>query len=376
MKELYLDANAHVAMNPLALKAYCEFNDSKAGHGHAMSPNAPGRAAAVVIEESRERIANLLGAKPDQIIFTSTCTQACEWAVYLLSKMVENVSYSQAEHPAIRQAVCEYFKKSKDLNINKNGIIELGVESEIRVAVDRYLRNGLYKGGSTDAIVAMYVQNEIGIIQPIEKVDGILLSDFSQAPGKVEFKLSDMNVDLAPFAAHKFGGPPSVGFLYIKDDGVWDEFGTGSRYFLDRAGTPDVGGILATAVALEETYKNYDAINEHMLDFRSALEDGFEELGIEVVGQEGERVNNTTFIKCGKGQGMKIMLELCEDGIYTGLGSACGSAYSGSNPFLKKMGIDGGPHDFMRISTFGEYTSKDASYFLSKFKKYFSKGGD
>ena len=353
MRELILDTNAHKPMCQKALKAFNDFNNSFAAYGHAMSPNGPGRAAAEVLEESRGKIARLLGAKPGQIFFTSTCTQACEWAVVMMNRLSagRTVHWSPAEHPAIKYAVKKNILNRYEIPVNSDGVIEID-------------------SLNLQDIVCIHMQNEIGIIQPIEKLNPkYLLSDMSQSAGKLEINLSSLPVDIAVFGAHKFGGPTSVGFIYIKKNEYWMEFGTGSRYYTDRTGTPDVAGIVATAAALEDAMATLPERKEKMIEFKNVLEPGLMEMGFNIIGLNAERCPNTTFVHMPDGKGLIATLALGEHGIHVGLGSACGAAHTGTNPLMSKLGYDGESHDFMRISQFGEYGADDARVFLDSLKK-------
>ena len=98
------------------------------------------------------------------------------------------------------------------------------------------------------AFVCMHVQNEIGTVQDIENINVPFFCDMSQSLGKIPINVSKIqNLMIGVFGAHKFGGPVGIGFLYIKDNKWWKEFGFGSRYYFDRPGTPDAGMIIATA---------------------------------------------------------------------------------------------------------------------------------
>jgi cysteine desulfurase len=355
-KELFLDSNAHTPLSANALKSFINFNNSTAGHGHASSPSVSGRAASLAIEEARGKIAALLGAKAsNQIIFTSTCTQACEWGMYILEKLAGDIFISPTEHPAISQSAKKYFPDAIEIKTNKSGIIKkLDYDNE--------------------SVICIHVQNEIGIIQPIEKIHcKYLFSDMSQSAGKLPINMSSLSVDIATFGGHKFCGAP-IGLLYLKNVENWKEFGTGSRYYLDRSGTPDAAGIVATAAALEDAVNTMEERTQNMVDFRDVIESGLLNLGFDIIGKDEERVPNTTFVKLGNGLGMKMLLQLGQNGIHVGLGSACGSMYASSSPLMDKLGIDGSPHDFMRISQFGEYGKKEANIFIDTFNKELSKG--
>lgn len=363
MKELFLDVNAHMPIVPKAMKALIDYNSSMSGHGHAMSPSIPGRAAANAIEEARTKIAELLKAKSsDQIVFTSGCTQACEWAVEIFKNYVEQhdlITYcSPTEHPAIKQSVDKLITNPVIMPIDTNGVIAL-------------CNHSVEESG----FVCIHLQNELGIIQPIDTLNGrFLLSDMSQSAGKLSIDLSHLPVDVAIFGAHKFGGPVNLGFLYFKDTTNWKMFGTGSRYFFDRPGTPDVAAAVASASALEEAVNTLPERTQKMLEFRSVLEPGLKELGFDIVGENAQRCPNTTFVSMPNGLGFQLMTELGEHGIYVGLGSACGSAYTGASPLMKKLGRSGGPHDYMRISQFGNYASTEAKLFLDIIQKCMKKG--
>ena len=238
--QLFLDANAHLPLNPKALETYINFNRSIAGHGNAMSTSTLGRQAASEIEAARTKIAKLIGAEnSNQIIFTSSCTQACEWGLELLhAQSFKKVYCSTIEHKSVAIKARELFGNN-DLFVNKGGIVAC-----------------TFVPPEKSAFVCIHVQNEIGTIQDIENIKVPFFCDMSQSLGKIPVNVSNIpNLMIGVFGAHKFGGPVNVGFMYVKDNKWWREFGTGSRYYFDRPGTPDAGMILATSVALEEAIK-------------------------------------------------------------------------------------------------------------------------
>lgn len=358
MKELFLDANAHVPPSFNTLKKFNEINSSRAGHGHPMSLNKPGREAAKIIEESRTKIAELIGAVSfNQIIFTNGCTQACEWAIEILKnisnqdKTYHNILSSPLEHPAIKDP---FEKKLSDNFINY-------------CELDSFSHININKLCSSDYIICSHVQNEVGIIQPISDIKKkvkYLLSDMSQSLGKLSINITQLDVDIAIFGGHKFGGIGNVGFIYLKDPMYWIPFGTGSRYFTDRTGTPDVASIAATAFALEEAINTIEIRNKNSIEFKQELENGLLSRGWDIVCKNSNRIQSTTFAYL-EGWALSKLISLSNNGIYCGLGSACGSHSSGLSHSLKALNYSGTSSDFMRISQFGEYTSEDAKYFLS-----------
>jgi len=358
MKELFLDANAHLPMSHHVMDFYHKFNDSIAGHGHPLSPSATGRAAQNAIEEARSKIAKLINAKdPNQIVFTSGCTQACEWGAQLLAHMVrmsgdDEVFISPIEHPAINTAVDAAFDSVliKKLKVNSDGEV-------------------LFE--SAKNIVCIHMQNEIGTIQNINSTnDNYIFTDMSQSLGKIKVDISKLNPDIAVFGAHKFGGPGGVGFMYLSDSSVWREFGVGSRYFRDISGTPNTAGIASSAVALEEAINTFDERYANMIEFRDVLEPELKTLGFDIIGENANRCPNTTYAKTPKdGDAFRLLNLLGNDGIYCGLGSACGSLYSGGSPLMEALGRPSDGQDYLRISHWGEYRSHDVEYFINKLRK-------
>lgn len=360
--ELYLDANAHLPLHPKALKAYQEFCQSPAGHGNPSSPSFPGRQAALALEIARGKIASLLGAeKPSQIIFTSTCTQAAEWAmemfygIKLSHKNKWTFTSSLLEHSAIRDPfntfaqldIAENFEVQY-LPVNQDGIIDTSK--------------------SYDKVCCIHVQNEIGTIQNLNSIKcEFLLSDMSQSVGKIPINLSELKVDIAIFSAHKFMGS-NMGFIYLKNPNWYHTFGSGSRYFMDRPGTADVGSAVATAVALEEAINTLPQRTEKMKAFQTTLENGLEQKGFEIIGKKANRSSNTTFVNIPK-KALSCVLSLSELGIYTALGSACNSMFTGKSLLMDALGKEGDAHDFMRISQFGDYGEQEAKYFLQTLEK-------
>jgi len=144
MKDLFLDTNAHVPLHPKALKAYVDFNNSKAGHGNPSSPSIPGREAATALEEARGRIAELIGAeKPEQIVFTTSCTQACQWIGRIVLGEEDppswrSVDMSPIEHPAMSQA----FNCTKYVwHVSPDGVVEFDDEEWREFGICIHMQN-------------------------------------------------------------------------------------------------------------------------------------------------------------------------------------------------------------------------------------------
>lgn len=365
--QLYLDANSHVPMSDKTQKALAEFNNSPAAHGHPLSPSIIGRAAARAIEESRAKIAELIGAEsPSQIFFTTSCTQACAWVATMFDDSEGALTaVSNLEHPAMKQAFTkDPFQYTFDLPSNKDGIVQppFGpptIDSDIR---SETTWEGFCKPEMV--LVCIHTNNEIGTIQPIEKMsNSMVVSDMSQSLGKIPVNVTELGVYIAVAGSHKFGGPGGVGFIYLKDTTRWNQFGTGSRYFMDIPGTPNVSAIHATGVALEGAIQTLGKRQAAMVAFQNCLEPGLEELGFEIIAKNSRRSPNVSFVKTPK-NAIQIMMELGKAGIHCGLGSACGSLYTEGTPLLKALGRKDDGRNYLRLSQWGKYGEKEAKHVL------------
>lgn len=355
---MYLDANAHLPINPKALKAYMEFSASPAGHGHPSSLSGPGRLAAAAIEEARAKIAFLIGAKSaNQVIFTSGCTSAAEWAMRMFFDVERDATLdfylgiSPVEHPSVKYAFEKYFGSTEkyEFIVDQFGIIQI---------------KNLY-----EKVICVHMQNEIGVIEPIKNIKRkYLFTDMSQSLGKIPVNVTNDSVDIAIFSAHKFGGPGGIGFIYLKNIEWWKPYSNNTAYFMDRPGTPDVAGVIATATALEEAIKSLPERTKNMISFQSVLEHELELMNFEIIGKGASRSPNTTFIG-GLNFAQKTLLELSDKGIYVGLGSACSSSYTNISPTMNKLNKNYTVNNVMRISQWGDYNENNAAYFLDIFKK-------
>ncbi len=366
-KQYFLDANAHIPINSVALQEYVNFNGSLAGHGHALSHSFTGREAARLLEEARAKIAAAINCKGSgRIIFTSGCTQACEWGIKILSSLNKDkesytFAYSPIEHPAVYMAIDEII----GIDSKYSKIEKLRVSFEgATILPDKYT-------SPYDSLVCVSLQNEIGSYQPIYDLRNYcryFFSDMSQSLGKESVDIDFLGVDIATFGAHKFGGVPGVGFIYLSNGDYWEAFGSGSRYYLDIPGTPNVAGIYASAIALEEATKTLDERYQRAKSFKEKLEPGLEILGFEIIGKNTYRSAHITFAKIPTSKyyinAITIMDKLAEKGIYIGLGSACGSLYLGGSSLMQALNRPSDGQDYIRISQFGEYDDKDANYVL------------
>lgn len=186
--------------------------------GNASSNHSYGKEASLAIKQARENVANLIGADPNEIIFTSGATEAINLAikgfVEANSQLGSHIITVKTEHKAVLNT-CEYLETKgyevTYLDVDSNGLISI---KELELAIKE----------ETSLIVIMMVNNEIGIIQPIRAISEIARSknvafftDATQAVGKMEVDVNDFGIDLLCFSAHKLNGPKGVGVLYKKN---------------------------------------------------------------------------------------------------------------------------------------------------------------
>lgn len=320
-----------------------------------MAINAPGRSAASALEQARAKIAKSIGASPKQIFLTSSCTQACEWGLEILkAQNFDRVYTSTIEHKSVAAKAHTLFGNN-DLFVNKQGVVSCAFEPGERNA----------------AFICLHVQNEIGTIQPIEDIKVSFFCDMSQSLGKIPVDVSKYDkLKIATFGAHKFGGPVSVGVMYLQDPKWWKEFGMGSRYHQDRVGTPDVGMVIAASVALEEALATLPKRYEQAVRFRSIIEDVITEMGLEIIGRNATRIPHTTFFNVGEGMAPYTMTQMESENLYVGLGAACGAIVNAVNPVMTAMGYAGRAADYIRISQWGDYGTAEAYKVSKALRKY------
>jgi cysteine desulfurase len=258
---LYFD---HSATTPLDIKVSELMKAVADAHfGNPSSIHKYGQKARAVIEKSRRQIADALGVKSRNIIFTGGGSEANNMVLQnLLYNDKKHVITSAIEHPAILK-VLKHLKKFgvsyTTIPVDKFGMVDpANVESAIR--------------DDTALISIMYANNEVGTIQPIAEIteiahkNNILLhSDAVQTPGKIPIIMNELNTDLMSFSAHKFYGPKGVGFLYIRDGIKLHPMiiGGGQEKKL-RAGTENTPGIAGLGLAMEMASQNLSNARDHL----------------------------------------------------------------------------------------------------------------
>lgn len=349
-----LDIEAFEAMKPFLLDSY----------SNPSQPYSFSRDSKKALKEARNTIAMCIGADPEEIIFTSGGTESDNWAIKCAGKNGSIVT-SVIEHHAVLNS-CKTFEqaggKVSYVSVDKNGLVNI---EEVEKCIDE----------STNLLSVMFVNNEIGTIQPISHLakvahdhNCLFHTDAVQAVGHIRINVHEMDIDLLSASAHKFNGPKGIGFLFVKKGLKISSFiDGGSQEFGYRAGTENVAAIVAMAVALENNCK---AIEDNIIKLRkleNRLIDGLDKLGIDYLrnGTDHNIPGNINLsIKGFEGEAILHRLDLM--GICVSTGSACDSVNTQISHVIKAIKV---PEEYasgtIRISLGKENNESDIDEILS-----------
>jgi cysteine desulfurase len=375
-KYVYLDYAATTPTDPQVIKAMQPYFFEK--FGNASSIYALGQEAKKAVEDARATLASFLGAKPEEIIFTSGGTEsdnlAIKGAAFVLRNKGNHIITTVIEHHAVSEP-CKFLQK---LGFN---ITCVGVDKEGLVSPEDIGRAVTDK---TILISVMHANNEIGTIQPIAEIGrlagekGIYFhSDAVQTVGHIPVNVRDLNVDLLSLSGHKFYGPKGVGALYVRKGTRLESLLHGGDQEKGlRASTYNTPGIAGMARAIELCRENM----EKEAEFQAALRDRLiREIpkNISEVRLNGHALrrlaNNVNFsIKYIEGESILLNLDLA--GIACSTGSACTSASLEPSRVLLAIGL---PHEIAHGSlriTLGRWTKEsDIDYLLENLPKIVEK---
>jgi len=258
MKRVYLDNAATTPMAPEIIDMMSEM--MKTTYANPSSMHSFGREAKIVIENARKTIANILNTSPGSIFFTSGGTEADNMAIKcgihdndIKHAITSKLSHHAILHPLEDLAAAGKIKLSY-INIDENGVVSLSHLKELLGDNERTF------------VSIMHANNEIGTIQDIKQIgdickeyNAILHSDTVQTMAHFPFNMQELNVDFMAASAHKFHGPKGVGFVYVSEDiQIKPLLRGGGQERNMRAGTENVYGISAMAMAMEMAYANLE----------------------------------------------------------------------------------------------------------------------
>lgn len=347
---VYLDHAATTPMLPVAIEAMTR---QLTGVGNASSLHASGRGARRVVEESRETIARVIGARPGDVVFTSGGTESDNLALkgIFWSRRAEDprrtrILSTAVEHHAVLDPL-HWLAESDDAEVEL-----LPVSSEGVLDVDA-LRDSIARDpGSVALVSVMWANNEVGSLQPIDEVVAVAAehgipvhTDAVQALGQVPVDFAASGVDALTFTGHKVGGPYGVGALVVRRDLAVSALVHGGGQERDiRSGTLDVPAIASLAAAVEESVKHQ---HEHAVRV-AALRDDLVRRVIEVVPDAHlhgapagpRRLPGNAHIGFPDCEGDSLLMLLDARGIECSTGSACSAGVPQPSHVLLAMGCD------------------------------------
>ena len=340
MKTIYLDNNATTKVADEVLEAMLPYFNQL--YGNPSSMHTFGGQVGQRIRDAREQVAALLGALPEEIVFTSCGTESDNAAIHsaLATRPdKKHIVISRVEHPAIR-ALCTHLGtqgyKITELPVNKNGILDL---------------ENLEKSLTPDtAIVSlMWANNETGVIFPVEEAArmthdrGILFhTDAVQATGKIPINMKNNVIDMLSISGHKLHAPKGIGVLYIRRGTKFSPFLIGGHQEKGRrGGTENTAEIIGLGKACELAAKNISTENIRVKQLRDKLEQALLKAipQSRVNGDIQNRLPNTTNISFEYVEGEAILLLMNELGICASSGSACTSGSLQPSHVLRAMGV-------------------------------------
>jgi cysteine desulfurase len=367
MKRIYLDYAATTPVRKEVIREMLPYLNQK--YGNASSLHSFGREAKAALENSRLKIAEILNAKENEIIFTSGGTESDNLAikgfVYANKDKGNHIITSSIEHHAVLNTMKELEKegfKVTYLPVNKHGEVN---PSDVENAITK----------DTILISIMHANNEIGTIQPIERIGKIankhsiaFHSDAVQSFGHIPTDVNSLNVDLLSISSHKIEGPKGVGALYVRDGIKLKPLFTGGAHeFNKRAGTENVAGIVGFARAAELVHKEMKKESIRLSKLRDKLIKSIlsSVKGSRLNGHPTKRLpNNVNFGFVGV-EGEALLLMLDSLGIAASTGSACSS--HDLSPSHVLLAIDPDPvkaHGSLRLTLGRETTASDINYVI------------
>ena len=341
MKLLYFDHAATTKVNENVLREMIPYLSNE--YGNPSSAYGLGRSAKRAIETARQKVAKLIGAKPNEIYFTSCGSESDNTALrgiaYAHKSKGNHIITSKIEHHAILET-CKSLEQEgfsiTYLNVDENGFININE-----------LINSITP--QTILISIMFANNEIGTIQPITKISNIAKkhnivfhTDAVQAVGNVKIDVDSMGIDLLSLSGHKIYAPKGVGALYVKNGIEFSRFIDGGHQERNkRAGTENVASIVGLGKACELCMDNFDINYSKNLWLRNYF---FEQLGkhitdFKINGSLENRLPGNCNIAFKNINASNLLLKLDSMGICTSAGSACSTGTPSPSHVLLAIGL-------------------------------------
>jgi cysteine desulfurase len=340
MNTIYFDNNATTPVSPEVLDEMLPY--LKEFYGNPSSMHTFGGQLHRKVEEARGKVAQLIGAKPEEIIFTSCGTESNNTAIMSAVESFpskRHIITTRVEHPAVLN-FCKHLARKgfriTFLPVNNDG--QLNIDDLLKT-IDE----------DTALVSIMYANNETGVIFPVIKIAEILKerqilfhTDAVQAVGKIPIDTKKLSVDMLSLSGHKLHAPKGVGALYVRKGTRFHPYIIGGHQERGRrAGTENVASIIGLGKACELAGKNLDNEVNYLKGLRYKIENALLKScpNVRINGDINNRLPNTTNLSFEYVEGEAILLRLNEYGICASSGSACSSGSLEPSHVLRAMGI-------------------------------------
>jgi len=341
MKQIYLDYSATTPTHPEVVKAMLPYFTEV--FGNASSIYSCGQEARGAMEEARTKVANLIGARSEEIVFTSGGTEADNFAIKGVASVIEpkgnHIITSSIEHHAVLETAKYLGKRGfsvTHLPVDAYGLVD---PDDVEKAIT----------DETILISIMHASNEVGTIEPISEIGKIAKeagvyfhTDAVQTVGHIPIDVNELGVDLLSMSAHKLYGPKGIGALYIRKGTKMVPFMHGGEQERSRrASTQNVSGIVGFGRAVELAREEMDEEAERLIYLRDKLIKGLQERidHIRLNGHPSKRLPNNVNISVDYVEGESMVLNLDLEGICVSTGSACTSSTLEPSHVLLALGL-------------------------------------
>jgi len=368
MKTVYVDNNATSRIAPEVLDAMMPYLTER--YGNPSSMHSFGGTVGLDIKDARAKVAALIGAAPEEIVFTSCGSESDSTAIWAAINSYPNKKHivtTRVEHPAVKN-LCE--------TLSKRGyrVTFVPVDGKGRLDLDHLKR---HLTDDTALVSVMWANNETGVIFPVREIGelvrdkGIIFhTDAVQVAGKIPVNVKADNVDMLSMSGHKIHAPKGVGVLYVRKGTKFSPFLIGGHQEHGRrGGTENVASIIGLGKACELARKHIAEDMARVKKLRDKLESGLlEKIPNAIVnGDRENRLPNTTSIAFEYVEGESILLMLNEYGICASSGSACTSGSLEPSHVLRAMGVPfTAAHGSIRFSLSTYNTEDEIDFIIEK----------
>jgi cysteine desulfurase len=363
-KETYLD---HGSASPIVEPARRAFLDALDAFGDPLRLHQQGRAARRLLDDSRATIAEGIGAQPDEIVFTSGGTESVALAIWGGVRPVREIGHrivtSAVEHPAVGGV-------THTLESDGFVVAMVPVDGFARVDLDAFATEVRRPG--TVLASLQHANHEVGTMQPIAEAArlcreaGVLFhTDACQTVGKLPIDVGMLEVDLLSLSAHKFGGPPGIGALFVRRGTALAPYPCGDdRERKRRSGMENIPGAAAMAAALESSLTGAVDRAARTWALTGRLRDSLESIsGVRVYGHPTQRVPHLACFSISDLDAEILAMTLDDRGFRLSVGSNCSGVTNEASPVLEHMGVPDTPS--FRIGVGPETTDADVDRLIA-----------